>query len=988
MPTLKPWYKVINPREDLREGRPLDASEFAVHLDHIRDGDAHPDYQDPARFFERTFLTRNLRAVSGEALRRLNGINTEASAIYNMTTQFGGGKTHSLALLYHLATSGDAAKAFMGVQSILQAGRVNEIPKANVGIFVGTRFDVLTGRGGDDGTPPRRTPWGELAWQLGGEASFDLVREHDARGIAPAGDVIRKMIPDDRPALLLIDEVMNYVSPERKTKHAGEMYNFLMKLSEEIAGMNRVVAVVSIPASEMEMGAEDEADYTRLKKMLDRKGKPVIMSAENEMSEIIRRRLFEWDLRTVDPEGRLLLPRDAVNACKEYADWILDNRNQVPNWFTDHAQDAFETTYPFHPMVISVFERKWRELPRFQQTRGVLRLLALWVSHAFQIGFKKAERELLIGMGSAPLGDSQFRTAVFEQLGESRLEGAVATDIAGGKESHAALLDNEAEETLRKACVHQKSATAVFFESNGGQGENRQSATVPELRLAVAGPTIDIGNVETALESLTDRCYYLTLERNSYYFSMMENLNKRYSDRRAGVKEDDVARLTREQVEKVFVDADGLKRVFFPEKSGQIPNQPVVTLVIGQPEKSLRNAPELISELTAMTKGFGASMRIFKSALIWVAPDSSDSMRDDARKFLAWEAIDAEKDMMNLDDGQRRQLSEHLKRARRDLKESVWRSYNKVMLLGKDNALKTIDLGLVTSSSAESPTKLILSKLRQNDEVVKAVSPRFLLKNWPPAKSEWSTKDVRDTFFASPMFPRLLNIEAVKGAISQGVSEGRMAYVSKGKGGYDPFIYKQSLNERDVEISDDFFIITAENAEKHIKPSELTRILVTPEYAQMKPGTKQTFSAKGLDQFGRDFECSNLEWGATGGTINEQGVFKAGEDEGRFLVLVNAMGEKSEVSVSVVREANPAGEETTTFSHRSEQTVKWSGEIPYRKWMNFYTKVLSKLVSAGGLKITVNVESSPEGGLGERETDDIRAALKGLGLNDKIETGK
>lgn len=985
MPKLKPWYKVVNPREDLREGRPLDASEFAVHLDHIRDGNAQPDYQDPVRFFERTFLTRNLRAVSGEVLRRLNGINTEASALYNMTTQFGGGKTHSLALLHHLATSGDAAKAFTGVQSILQAGGVSEIPKANVGIFVGTRFDVLTGRGGDDGTPRRRTPWGELAWQLGGEASFNVAREHDDQGIAPAGDVVRKMIPDDKPALLLIDEVMNYVSPERKTKHAGEMRNFLMNLSEEISGMDRVVAVVSIPASEMEMGAEDAADYSRLKKMLDRKGKPVIMSAENEMSEIIRRRLFEWDLRAVSDDGRLLLPRGAVNACKEYADWIQDNRNQVPNWFTDHAQEAFEATYPFHPMVISVFERKWRELPRFQQTRGVLRLLALWVSHAFQSGFRGAQNELLIGLGSAPLGDAQFRTAAFEQLGESRLEGAVATDIAGSKQSHAVLLDREAEDTLRKACVHQKSATAVFFESNGGQGGKRQSATVPELRLAVAGPTIDIGNVETALEGLTDRCYYLILELNSYYFTMMENLNKRYADRRAGVKEENVADLVREQVETVFANADGLERVFFPEKSGQIPNRPIITLIVGQPEKSLRDTPELVSELTAMTKESGSSMRTFKSALIWVVPENADTMRDDARRLLAWEAIDDEKGSMKLDDGQHRQLAEHIKRARRDLKESVWRSYNKVMLLGKDGALKTVDLGLVTSSSAESLTKLILSTLRQNDEIVKAVSPRFLVKNWPPAKPEWSTKDVRDAFFASPLFPRLLSVEAVKAAIARGVSEGKMAYVSKGAEEYDPFIYKQSLGENDVEISEDVFIITAEDAEKHIKPPELTRIIVTPEYTQVKPGTKQTFTANGLDQLGHGFECAVSEWYATGGSIDEQGVYQAAEDEGTFLITAKVGRIKGEARVSVVKESIPTVPGEPPAPVPSEQSMKWSGEIPPTKWMNFYTKVLTKLVSAGGLKVTVNVESSPEGGLGEKQVEDVRIALRGLGLNDNVE---
>ncbi len=57
MPKLKPWFHVVTPREDLRENRPLDASEFAVNLDVIRDGKARKDYQDPERFFERTYLT-------------------------------------------------------------------------------------------------------------------------------------------------------------------------------------------------------------------------------------------------------------------------------------------------------------------------------------------------------------------------------------------------------------------------------------------------------------------------------------------------------------------------------------------------------------------------------------------------------------------------------------------------------------------------------------------------------------------------------------------------------------------------------------------------------------------------------------------------------------------------------------------------------------------------------------------------------------------
>ena len=63
---LKPWYKVVTPREDLREGKRLDASEFAVHLDKVREAKTPDDYQKPERFFERTYLSENLaRLASG-----------------------------------------------------------------------------------------------------------------------------------------------------------------------------------------------------------------------------------------------------------------------------------------------------------------------------------------------------------------------------------------------------------------------------------------------------------------------------------------------------------------------------------------------------------------------------------------------------------------------------------------------------------------------------------------------------------------------------------------------------------------------------------------------------------------------------------------------------------------------------------------------------------------------------------------------------------
>src|SRR6202011_4849349 len=119
---LKPWYRVATPREDLREGKPFDASEFAVHLDQVRDGRAPAVYQNPERFLERTFLTKGLTGVAAEVLRRLSGEKTETSAVFNMTTQFGGGKTHSLTLLYHLANAGPSAREWQGGTRVLQGG--------------------------------------------------------------------------------------------------------------------------------------------------------------------------------------------------------------------------------------------------------------------------------------------------------------------------------------------------------------------------------------------------------------------------------------------------------------------------------------------------------------------------------------------------------------------------------------------------------------------------------------------------------------------------------------------------------------------------------------------------------------------------------------------------------------------------------------------------------------------------------------------------
>lgn len=935
---LKPWHDVVKPREDLREGKSQDASEFAVHLDRVRDGTGRADYTDPEQFFAKTFLAANLLDLASQVVRRMSGETSHTSPVFNLATNFGGGKTHSLTLLYHLAKHGPASRGWVGVPQILTKAMADSVPKARVAVFVGTEFDSISGRGG--GAEPRRfTPWGEIAWQLGGEAGFELAREHDAKKIAPGGDVIRKIIPQEEPCLILMDELMNYMSRFRREGLNEQLYDFIMNLT---GAMNsKSVLVVSVPASlDLEMTAADVADYNRLTKMLDRVGKAMTMTAGAETSEIIRRRLFEWDTRAIGADGRVLLPEKAKETCREYARWMAEHAQQLPGSIQpEHARAHFEACYPFHPSALSVFERKWQSVPKFQQTRGVLRMLAIWVSQAYNAAYRKAHADPLLTLGTAPLSDPIFRAAVFEQLGSRALEAAVTTDVAGVRESHAVTLDHEASEAARAERLHQKVATVVFFESNGGMA--RSEATVPEIRLAVGHPELDLGNIETALDALVEKAYYIIVEKRSYKFSLKENLNKRFTDKKASVKTAQAEELVRQEVQRVFAAREGSERVFFPEKSIQISDRPVVTFIIGDLSHTMEDRAGTLLWADKMTKECGTSARTFKSALIWVVAESGQPLLEEARKALAWQAIEDDAEDLKLDEAQRRQLTESLQKARRDLKESVWRTFNHVLLLDKGNALRVVDLGLVHSSAtAGGPIENIINRLTVDGDFDKGISVRLLLKHWSGAFTEWPTKSVRDALYASPQFPRIIRgTESTQLAISKGVATGEIAYVGKTSDGkYFPFLYETGMPPEEVEISEEVFLIRKETAEAY-KSSQVPHPAAASSTAP------------------------------------------ASESEGQPATVATAPTAAQPTTSTPNPEGDKGGE---TARNEVYPHIEWSGEVPAQKWMNFYTKVVSKFAASRGVKLRVTLDVTPEGGVSRQKLEETRAALRELGLEGDV----
>ena len=380
----------------------------------------------------------------------------------------------------------------------------------------------------------------------------------------------------------------------------------------------------------------------------------------------------------------------------------------------------------------------------------------------------------------------------------------------------------------------------------------------------------------------------------------------------------------RAEVQKVFAEGKGvIDRIFFPDKSGQIPDVARLTLVVLPPDHVAVDKATR-SFVDAATKEHGSSARTFKSGLVWAVPERADLLRDDARKVLAWEDIADEETDLRLDDGQKRQLAESLKKAQRDIKETVWRTYKNVMLLGKDGEWKSVDLGLVHSSAAPSIGQLIIERLCQAGDIEdKGVSPNFLVRNWPPAFKEWNTRSVRDAFFASPQFPRLLDPNSIKDTIARGVESGMLGYVGKKvDGSYSPFHWNSSLPSQDVEISDDVFLIQRELAE----------------------------------------------------------AYKAG----RASPTPGAVVEPTETNSSKATAAAPAtnGKSPTPASI---PRLVWNGDVPHQKWMNFYTKVLSKFAATAGLKLTLRVEVAPKEGVSQQKLDETKVALRELGLKDTLE---
>jgi hypothetical protein len=125
-----------------------------------------------------------------------------------------------------------------------------------------------------------------------------------------------------------------------------------------------------------------------------------------------------------------------------------------------------------------------------------------------------------------------------------------------------------------------------------------------------------------------------------------------------------------------------------------------------------------------------------------------------------------------------------------------------------------------------------------------------------------------------------------------------------------------------------------------------------------------------------------IEWHASGGVIDAFGRFNAGNDEGAFSLEAVSSAVRGTANITISKADAPG---TTKPGSELIRGISWSGEIPLQKWMNFYSKVLARFATAGGIKLRVSLEVSPEGGLPEQKVEETNAALRELGVEGEVE---
>ena len=685
-PTLEPWFAIATPHEDIREGR-LSEAVFAANLWAVKQDNAPEVYLDCEAFFEKTYLTGGLSNVLKAVARALSGDADAGDRILSLQTAFGGGKTHALVALWHLAKHAEAIRksdACADVRKVLGKGLPKKVNA--VAVVTNETCNAVTGRDTPEGVHTW-TLWGELALQLGGPKLYEMVEANDKARAVPQGlfgDILREAAP----CLILLDELADYCVGASAVEVgdatlADQTISFTQQLTQAVQQVPGVALVATLPASHLEVSSPEKGQeiLNRLERRFGRMGadrKPV---ADDEIYEVIRRRLFE----TLGDEAKHKKAADA------YAKMYQQHRSDVPPEATKGTyRQRILSAYPFHPSLIDALYLRWGSHGDFQRTRGVLRLLASVVGDLWQRRNTETMSQALIQPCHVRWTLDPLHAALTRLWGNA-YEAVVAADVTGGK-ANAPAADEERGGEYTTEKITAGLASAILLGSFGGQGE-RTGYSTKELRACIGRPGLNWGYTDGALVAMEERGFFLhtggagSLGKR-YWFGTKPTLVKLISMYKAQYASQDFSAEIVEALEQRTKKLDtgpATWRVLV-NPGTDLPEQRSLVLLIMPPEcvYAENGGPRLFGSpieqrLMDLSLQCGKKDRRFRNTLLFLLPSQRglSRLRGALRDLSALEAVQRDYGDQ-LDDEQRRELSTRLEKAESSVAEGLGVAYTHV----------------------------------------------------------------------------------------------------------------------------------------------------------------------------------------------------------------------------------------------------------------------------------------------------------------------
>ena len=634
---LKPWREVVTPHRDVREGRFAQA-EFAADLRQVVRGEAAPEYGDPKGFFERTFITDGLRDLIRTAARRLSGKGGDP--VVELQTGFGGGKTHSLIALYHVASG---TSRLRGVDEALAEDDLSVPSGIRRAVFTGQWAESASVHGKEGGVEVH-TMWGDIAYQLGGAEGYRMVQDADRNAANPGASLV-SLFRHYGPVMILIDEWVAYarglpMSREEGRRPAGDFdtqFTFAQALTEAAAAVDNALLVVSVPESSdpnydsMEVGGEKgRIALERLRYVLGRKAAQWRPASSEESFEIVRRRLFE----PVEPA--IARHRDAV--VRAYHNLYMDNVGDFPSETRerDYAR-RMDAAYPIHPELFDRLYQDWSTLERFQRTRGVLRLMASVIS----VLWDRDDRSLMIMPGVVPMDSAKVVPELTRYLTD-QWKPIIDTDVDGP--GSLPLRFDRDRKNLGRYWACRRVARSTYLGS-APLPANRRRIDRTRIVLGCVQPGERPGVFGDALRHLADEATYLYNQQMRYWYDTKPSLTRLAADRALSrFGDDDADEYLRGRIQKLR-PANPLGSVHvFPDSPGDVPDEDdsvrLVILPLSEPFVRGDTSPAVEIARTILDERRGGR-RINRNMVVFLAAERArvPELRQAIRSRLAWQSI-------------------------------------------------------------------------------------------------------------------------------------------------------------------------------------------------------------------------------------------------------------------------------------------------------------------------------------------------------------